>query len=42
MLEGFGSSTEAKAFNEQFSLLLAKNADDAEAIMQAATGIDWS
>jgi hypothetical protein len=42
MLEGFGNSAEATQFSAALTGIMEANAEDAEAIMHAATGIDWS
>jgi hypothetical protein len=42
MLEGFGDSAEATDFSNALTGIMEANSEDAEAIMQAATGIDWS
>jgi hypothetical protein len=42
MLEGFGDSAEATNFSNALTDIMEANFEDAEAIMQAATGIDWS
>jgi hypothetical protein len=42
MLEGFGDSAEATNFSNALTGIMEANSEDAEAIMQAATGIDWS
>ena len=42
MLEGFGNSAEATNFSNALTGIMEANSEDAEKIMQAATGIDWS
>ena len=42
MLEGLGSTTDIYGFNTALTNIMQANPEDAEKIMQAASGIDWS